>query len=374
MLLHVDVPTHSDLLALAEARDPASVSIFLPTTPVAGEISGDRIVLKNLAHEALAQLEDADHPKGERVAIAEALHELVDDDEFWRFQAHSLAIYATPRSLRTFRVPNALVAAFDVSDRFHLKPLLRAVTFGQSAYVLALAEGNVRLMQLTADQPATEVHVADLPSRAVDALGISSMGVKTESRRTDTMGGRRGSAGQFCRAVDRALRPFLAGKHVPLVLAADPALGSIFRSLASYPHLAAIGIDTTPETLTDGAISEAARRVLDQLHAEEVAALNAQYHDRTGSGRSTADIDLAARAATQGAVQTLLVDIDRIVPGFVDEETGAVTFAEEDDATTYGVVDEIARRALQAGARVLALRAGDLPTESPVAAILRWAA
>lgn len=373
MLLHVDIPTHSDLLVLAEARHPASVSIFLPTTPVAGEISGDRIVLKNSAVEALAQLEAAGRAKRERDAIADALQELVEDDDFWRFQANSLVIYVTPEIVRTFRVPNGLSAGVEVSDRFHLKPLLRSVTFGQGAYVLALAEGHVRLLQLTATQPATEVRVAGLPRSATDALGVSSMGVKTESRRTDTMGGRRGLIGQFCRAVDRALRPYLAGKHLPLFLAADPALGSIFRGVASYPHLAAFGIDKTPESMSDGDISESARRLLDRLHGDQLAALNALYHERKSGGRATADVDLAARAATQGAIQTLLVDIDRTVPGFVDDATGAVTFASKDDAKAYGVVDEIARRALQSGARVLAVRASDLPTDSPVAALLRWA-
>ena len=374
MLLHVDIPTETDLRTLADARNPASVSIFLPTTPVAGEISGDRIVLKNLATEALGQLESAGHSKKAREAIGDALAELVEDDDFWRFQAHSLAVYATPDSVRTFRVPNALTPAIDVADRFHLKPLLRAVTFGQGAYVLALSLGHVRLLQLTAEQPATEVKLHDLPKSATDALGVASLGVGTESRRSDTAAGQRARLVQFCRIVDRALRPYLAGKHVPLFLAADTAIGAIYRSVSSYPHLVPFGIDKTPESLSDSGISEEARRLLDRLHAEEVAALKAEFADRKGSGRSTADIDQAARAATQGAVQTLLVDIDRLVPGFVDDETGAVTFAEANDAAAYGVVDEEARRALQSGARVMAVRAADLPTDSPVAAILRWAA
>jgi hypothetical protein len=374
MLLHVDIPTETDLRALAEARHPASVSIFLPTTPVAGEISGDRIDLKNLAHEALAQLEASGVAKRDREAIGDQLAELVEDDDFWRFQANSLAVYATPDMVRTYRVPNALTRAFDVADRFHLKPLLRAVTFGQGAYVLALSLGHVRLLQLTAEQPATEVKLHGLPKSATDALGVSSLGVGTESRRSDTAAGQRARLVQFCRIVDRALRPYLAGKHVPLFLAADTAIGAIYRSVSSYPHLAPFGIDKTPESLSDSGISEEVRRLLDQLHAEEVAALKAEFADRKGSGRATADIDQAARAATQGAVQTLLVDIDRIVPGFVDDETGAVTFADANDAAAYGVVDEVARRALQSGARVMAVRAADLPTDSPVAAILRWAA
>jgi hypothetical protein len=49
-----------------------------------------------------------------------------------------------------------------------------------------------------------------------------------------------------------------------------------------------------------------------------------------------------------------------------------VAFA-DDDASSYGVVDEIARRVLLAGGRVLAVRAPDVPGEGPVAAILRYA-
>jgi hypothetical protein len=60
------------------------------------------------------------------------------------------------------------------------------------------------------------------------------------------------------------------------------------------------------------------------------------------------------------------------VPGHVDDESGAVTFA-EDDAVSYGVVDEIARRVLLSGGRVLAVRGPDVPGDGPVAAILRYA-
>ena len=56
----------------------------------------------------------------------------------------------------------------------------------------------------------------------------------------------------------------------------------------------------------------------------------------------------------------------------VDEETGNVTFAETGDAVSYGVVDEIARRAWLNGGRVLAVRRGDIPGGGSVAAILRY--
>ena len=69
----------------------------------------------------------------------------------------------------------------------------------------------------------------------------------------------------------------------------------------------------------------------------------------------------------------MLVDIDEVVPGHVDEETGAITIDKTDAALNYGVVDEIARRVWLNGGRVLALRRDDIPGNGSVAAILRFA-
>ncbi len=49
-----------------------------------------------------------------------------------------------------------------------------------------------------------------------------------------------------------------------------------------------------------------------------------------------------------------------------------MTFS-DDDAVSYGVVDEILRRVLLSGGRVLALRTAEVPGGGPLAAILRYA-
>ncbi|MGD9739891.1 MAG: hypothetical protein AB7O56_07910 [Bauldia sp.] len=40
---------------------------------------------------------------------------------------------------------------------------------------------------------------------------------------------------------------------------------------------------------------------------------------------------------------------------------------------SYGVIDELAGRAILAGAKVLAVRRADIPNQEPLAAILRYA-
>ena len=95
-MLYLDLPAASVLTDLARQRSDASVSIFLPTTPVTLETNASRIQLKNLAKDAIDQLEEAGVDKRRVAALAEELWDLIDDDDFWRYQAHGLAIYATP--------------------------------------------------------------------------------------------------------------------------------------------------------------------------------------------------------------------------------------------------------------------------------------
>ena len=95
MILPTDIPTRAQLEGLLAARVPQSVSIYLPTSPSS---RGDaaRIELKNLAGEAVRQLRQAGAERNDIVAIEEAVADLIDDDEFWRYQARSLALFLTP--------------------------------------------------------------------------------------------------------------------------------------------------------------------------------------------------------------------------------------------------------------------------------------
>ena len=116
-----------------------------------------------------------------------------------------------------------------------------------------------------------------------------------------------------------------------------------------------------------------ARAVLDRYHAGRLTELHALFERRAGQNRTSTDVATVARLVTQGAVDTLFVDIDGVVPGEVDED-GAVRFDTAQDPGAVGVVDEITRRAWLSGVRLLAVRRNDVPGGSDLAAILRYAA
>ncbi|MGY3505164.1 hypothetical protein [Bradyrhizobium sp. USDA 4471] len=95
-------------------------------------------------------------------------------------------------------------------------------------------------------------------------------------------------------------------------------------------------------------------------------------YDELKPQRGTTDVSYAAHAATVGAIEQLLVDFDAVVPGLVSDIDGSVTYAASDDAGVYSVVDEVARRALCTGARVMAASREHLPERAPLTAILRY--
>ena len=56
MILPTDIPTRAQLERLLAAREPWSVSIYLPTNP-SSRGDAERIELKNLAGDAVGQLQ-----------------------------------------------------------------------------------------------------------------------------------------------------------------------------------------------------------------------------------------------------------------------------------------------------------------------------
>jgi hypothetical protein len=357
MALHTDIPTRSEIDRLLSPTSQHCVSIYLPTHRVTQETAQDRLVLRDLTRQAVEQLHAAG-ASGDQVADIEEhlLHLVEDDEEFWNDQAESLAIFASPDRFETHRLPNHLTAMVEVSDRFHLKPLLRAVTFPHAAWILAVSQGSVRLLEMGPTGTPEEVRVEGLPKDAWQSSGNKV---------------HRAREAAYARKVDTALRSVLAGSDLPLILAASQPMAALYRSVNTYPHLVAEREHGNPDSSSDAELGEAARAILDGVYADQMQALATDFDERRSQGRTAVDVSDLARLATLGAVDTVLVDIDASVPGSIDD-SGAVTFDEADDAVNYGVVDEIARRVLLAGGTVLAVRAADIPGGGAAAGILRY--
>lgn len=362
----------ADFKTLADVRGGPCISLYLETTSVTSEIAASRIAFGNLAKDALSQLQAAGTDKRVAAELMEPFDDLADDPEFWAHQARSLAVLATQHSFQTFRLANRLTSMVEVSDRFHLKPLLRAVTFPHTGFVLALSENGVRLIEFFSDLPPEEVRVADLPKDAASHAGKASLNDRSHSARIHGSEGKKVRLRQYARAVAAAIRPVVTVTSAPVILAANEPLATIFRHEFPHSRLATGVIGGSIDRLAPTELAAEARPILDAEYARHLEAFRTLFATRTKQNRVTTDLATAARAATFGAVEAMMVDIDGVVLGTIDAETGAIEVTGEAGVDSYGIVDQIAMRALLTGADVLGVRRQDIPADAPLAAILRY--
>jgi hypothetical protein len=371
-VLHLDLPSADGFRSLAEARADAAVTIALPTTPLSQEAGAMRTAFMNLAREATAQAATLDLARGRLAALEEHLHDLADDEEFWHLQATSLCVLATPDRLRAFRLANRLLPQAHVSDRFHMKPLLRALTFPHVGLVLALSENGARLVEVLPEGSPIELKVPGMPRDAASAVGKASINDRSPSGRVHGSEGKKVRLAQYARAVDVALRPVLAGLNAPLFLAASEPMASIFHGVSTAEGLAPGVIAASPDRTTDAELAAAMRSGLDAHYAAKLAAFRTLHAARDAEGRAITDVAAAGRAAAFGAVDTLVVDIDEALPGTYDATTGAITHAAGAGADSYGIVDAIAGQVMATGGTVLGVRRADIPGGAHLAAVLRF--
>lgn len=373
-MLPIDFPTRSQLLAMAAERAEACVSIYIETTAVStGSPNSSRIAFRNAVRDALHQVRQRSLGRGRLELMQDLLNDLADDDIVWSYQARSLAALATPDHLWTFRLANRVVPTVQVSDRFHLKPLLRAASNPRSGFVIALSESSARLIEVFPDLPAVEISVPGMPrDGAANFAGKASINDRSHSSRLVGSEGKKVRLRQYARAVDGALRDILTEGPMPVILASNQPLTSLFRSVASLPTLLPETIGGEIDRRSPAQLADEALPILDSALAARIAAFQELYRNRANQGRSTSDVAVAANAAVRGAIESILIDMDTPLPGTLDEQTGAVTFAENDGPESYGLVDQIALLALSSGAQVFAVRRDDLPENAALAATLRF--
>src|SRR5882757_5649143 len=293
-MLHIDIPTLAEFKALAQIKGETCVSLYLSTSPLVDNIRANRIAFRDLAREALAQLREAGADKRKIAVFEERFdrlagleHDVQDAakirklerakpdpfDTFWHYQANGLAVLSTSGLMRMFRLPNPPKPLAEVADRFHLTPLIRAMTSPHDIFVLALAEESVRLVHAFVNFPPVRLQIPDLPGNAAEATRRPSFHVRAPRRRLQNLEGEKVLLQKYVRKVEHAIYSVLAGRNTPLVLAAEEPLASMFRSVNTYPRLADEMIEGNPDLTTDAELEDAAIPILDRLYSRELKAV-----------------------------------------------------------------------------------------------------
>jgi hypothetical protein len=368
-MLPVTIPSTAHLKELTDHRDSASVSIYLPSSPLPSENQALRLSLKNAARRAGALLEEQNADKVVIDRILDRVAELDDDPEFWQNQGNGLGVLVSPDRLEVFRLMEEVSDTVVVNDRFSIGPLLRSLGAANAGYVLAITEKDVCFYGIAAGSRPTTLEL-DLPSDLHTVLEHAENDGRADRGRATGSHGQKIEQQRYCRLIQDAVLERIGDNRLPLIVAASAELGPSYRSINSYPELLPEGIEVHPDSLSRDELDSRAKAILEQHYRAELDQWRENFGTKRSQGLATSKLDEVARAAAAAAIATLHFDVDASIEGTIDDQ-GTITETDE-PGVGYPVVDELAARVLRSGGTALAVRNEDLIDGSPVAAVLRF--
>jgi hypothetical protein len=380
----VQLLTKDAVRSLIQAHEPPCVSLYQPTHRHHPDNQQDPIRFKNLLRTAEESLRQRYTGTDDLLAPVRAL---VTDAAFWNHTLDGLAVLAAPGLFRVFRFQRPVRDMAVVANRFQLKPLLRVVQSGDRYQVLGVTRQTARVFEGNRDV-LDELDPGAFPTRIEAALGDQ----RTEPHLTvASHGSGPGGPGamyhgqgsrkdevdndteRYFRAVDRAtIALFSKPSALPLVLAALPEHQPVFRRLSQNPALLDAGVEGNPEAMSAEQLRDAAWRAVEPQYLARLADLTDTFTEGMAHQRATSDLVDAARAAVEGRVSHVLVEADRVLPGRIDPITGTIAPAPIDDPEVGDMLDDVAEAVLRTGGDVVIVPQERMPSQSGLAAILRY--
>jgi hypothetical protein len=178
---------------------------------------------------------------------------------------------------------------------------------------------------------------------------------------------------RFFRSIDRGILEYHSRPSgLPLMLAALLEYHEPFRSISHNPHLMSDGILINPEALSLDELRTQAWNKVEQFYLVRLETMKENFDTARAQHAASADVSDVAKAAVAGRVATLLVEADRVIPGIVDRNSGAVRPGGSASVHVDDMLDDLAELVIAKGGEVVVVPMERMPSDSGLAAIYRF--
>ena len=376
----------AEIKTLLAHSDGPCVSLYTTTHRRHPENHQDPIRYKNL----MKVLEDSllrRHSSRECQTLLDPLRALAADTQFWHHTWDGLAVLRSSSLFRVMKLHQPPSDLAVVADSFHIKPLLREMQSADRYQVLFLSRGKIRLYEGNRDRLDELELAAGVPRTVQEALGsehtephqtVASYGGTAQGSNMRHGHGSKPDEAEidevrFFRAVDRSIFEYYSRpSETPLMLAALPEYHAAFRRLSHNPFLMDKGIEMDVSSLSAEQLRDRAWAVLEPEFRSRLRELAASFEEARGKRLGTDDLAEVAHAAAASRVDSLLVEMERRIPGRLDAQTGDVQLDALDDPQGDHLLDDLAELVLNRGGSVVVAPAAGMPGAIGVAATFRW--
>lgn len=361
------------------------ISLYQPTHRYRPENKQDLIRFNNLIQKIENSLKER-HPEEDIGLIMKPFREIAEDQIFWNNTADGLAILSNGEKCIVYKLQRSVEELALVSDKFHIKPLIRYFQSADRYHLLGLDrkqftlyEGNrygFEEIKLDPDIPRTiEDVIGDEYSEPY--LNPSAYGGAGGTPMFHGHGGRKDEIDKDVERYFRYVDKFILDNYsnpmkIPLILVALDEHHGFFKNITNNLYLMDKGIKQDYKTLDMDQMRKGAWEIIEPFYLEKTKKLIDRYNTQRAKFNASDDLGEISRAALENRVDLILLEADRSIAGKINKETGELKRVDKKGSEFDNLLDELAKMIFENKGNVIILPKEIMPSTTGAAAIYRY--
>jgi hypothetical protein len=382
----IQTPTNDQIKELLSTSG-ICLSVYMPTHRSHPENLQDPILFRNLLKELQESLA-LKHASKDVTKIMEPLTRLSENKELWNHTQDGLAIFSEGDILQIFGLPVSVPQLVIAAETFHTKPIqkyLQSVerfqVLGLSLHEFKMFEGNRHSMvRLDIDQ--------NIATNIKEVLGDELTDEHTTVASYGGVGGNKGNmvhghgsrkdeldkdAERYFREVAKIVQEkFSVPSGLPLILAALPEHHALFHDVNNNSLLLKDSIAVNPLSVSTEKLAELAWQVMEPQYHNLLEKYSDDYNTSKANATGSDQLDEIAASAASGRIDTILIEENKVIPGKLDSQTGAIDRMDLNHPEVDDVLDDLGEMVIRMGGRIVIIPQEKMPTDNGVAAIYRY--
>lgn len=313
--------------------------------------------------------------------VLNPINMILDNKEFWKYRKEGFATFFTADSF----VWHSLQYPFDdlvvVTDRYHLKPLLRNASRNRRFHLLSLSHKKLKFFEGT-EHEIKEVMLKGMPRNMTGILSAedvkNQLKVASGPKSSATANGngamdatKKEKVLEFFKRVDKAISANLKDDDSSLILAGPDFLHPIYRKANTSPNILKGAIKGDVDKVPLGELLEKALPIVKPAFRREREDATDIFTEKIGTDMASDSFEDIFKAAQEGRVETLFVPVGKQTWGVFDEKSNKLKVHKKEKPGDKDLLCVTSTSTLLNGGKVFVVLPEQMPKKSLIAAILR---
>ena len=159
---------------------------------------------------------------------------------------------------------------------------------------------------------------------------------------------------------------------LPLFLIALPINQARFRNISRNPFLMNEGVNLNADLMSKEELCKVIWKLAKPYYDTRMEELIEVFGEAQSRDLGSDNISNVVKAAVEGKVETLILEADRLIPGYINYKTASYEHGDLSNPEVDDLLDDIGECVLSKGGNIVMTPAHLMPTNKGLAAIYRY--